>query len=211
MKEGNWIPLDKRLTAYLPHNRPYTELEAMFSLTKDIDENNEKSFRDYSRIWSWSRQKVNDFMEKLRATNKPIESQKKADRKPPFRIINNDLQEEESRKKANERPEESHKKAGTINPNPNKNHTKKFMPPSVDEVRAYALEIGFKLDAQHFIDSNTAKGWVVGKNKTPMVDWKATIRTWYANHKKENPVFSQPQLIQGTPEYNAALQKRLAL
>lgn len=28
------------------------------------------------------------------------------------------------------------------------------------------------------MDGNEAKGWLVGKTRTPMKDWKATVRTW---------------------------------
>lgn len=58
---------------------------------------------------------------------------------------------------------------------------KKFEPPTFEEVKAYCEERKNGIDPQHFLDSNTAKGWVVGKNKTPMVDWKAAVRTWERN------------------------------
>ena len=53
---------------------------------------------------------------------------------------------------------------------------KKFIPPSVDEVRAYCQERNNKVDAQSFVDFYESKGWYVGKNK--MKDWKAAVRTW---------------------------------
>ena len=56
---------------------------------------------------------------------------------------------------------------------------KRFSPPSLEEVKAYCLERGNGIDAQHFIDYYTANGWKVGKN--PMKDWKATVRTWERN------------------------------
>ena len=57
--------------------------------------------------------------------------------------------------------------------------TKRFVPPSLEEVKSYCLERGNGIDAQHFIDYYTANGWKVGKN--PMKDWKATVRTWERN------------------------------
>ncbi len=57
-----------------------------------------------------------------------------------------------------------------------------FKKPTVQEVWEYCKSINFKLDAQYFIDSNEAKGWVVGQTKTPMKDWKAVIRTWKKNN-----------------------------
>ena len=56
---------------------------------------------------------------------------------------------------------------------------KRFSPPSLEEVKAYCLERGNGIDAQHFIDYYTANGWKVGKK--PMKDWKATVRTWERN------------------------------
>ena len=54
-----------------------------------------------------------------------------------------------------------------------------FVPPTLSEVSEYVKSIGFNLDAQYFIDSYTAKGWMIGKNK--MKDWKASVRTWWKN------------------------------
>lgn len=64
---------------------------------------------------------------------------------------------------------------------------KRFIPPSVSEVENYMQEIGYAGNAQNFVDSNTAKGWVIGKLKTPAKDWKAMVRTWHGNDKKNNP------------------------
>ena len=54
--------------------------------------------------------------------------------------------------------------------------TKRFIPPSLEDVQSYCLERGNSVDAERFIDYYTANGWMVGKNK--MRDWKAAIRTW---------------------------------
>lgn len=48
--------------------------------------------------------------------------------------------------------------------------------PSPEQVKAYALSIGFDLEGDKFCDFYEMKGWKVGKN--PMVDWKAAVRTW---------------------------------
>jgi hypothetical protein len=56
--------------------------------------------------------------------------------------------------------------------------TKRFVKPTLEQVAAYCTERKTGIDPQLFIDSNDAKGWVVGTTKTPMKDWKATIRTW---------------------------------
>lgn len=57
-----------------------------------------------------------------------------------------------------------------------KRRAKRFVKPTVDEIRAYCLERGNGIDAERFYDFYESKGWVVGKS--PMKDWKAAIRTW---------------------------------
>lgn len=57
--------------------------------------------------------------------------------------------------------------------------TRKFTPPTLEEVKEYCIERNNNVDAEHFIDYYTANGWKVGKN--PMKDWKAAIRTWERN------------------------------
>lgn len=65
------------------------------------------------------------------------------------------------------------------NPNTNpieKEKRARFTPPTPDEVRAYCLEKGYNVDADHFCDFYASKGWKVGN--TPMKDWRAAVRTW---------------------------------
>ncbi len=65
---------------------------------------------------------------------------------------------------------------------------KKFIKPSTDQIQEYIQERGItSFTAQDFYDKNESIGWLVGKNKTPMKDWKACIRTWESNNKKRQP------------------------
>lgn len=82
------------------------------------------------------------------------------------------------------------KKENDISPNvdislekENEPKKKKFIPPTIEEVRAYCLEKGYDIDAEHFINFYESKGWYVGKNK--MVSWKACVGTWVKNNKKQ--------------------------
>ncbi len=52
----------------------------------------------------------------------------------------------------------------------------RFTPPDVEDVRLFAQENNYQVDADRFIDYYTANGWNVGRNK--MKDWKATLRNW---------------------------------
>lgn len=52
----------------------------------------------------------------------------------------------------------------------------RFVPPTADDVAAYARDKSLTIDAQRFVDFYESKGWMVGKNK--MKDWKAAVRGW---------------------------------
>lgn len=54
-----------------------------------------------------------------------------------------------------------------------------FIPPSVDDVRAYCQERNNTVDAQRFVDYYGSNGWIVGRTK--MKDWQAAVRTWEKN------------------------------
>lgn len=64
--------------------------------------------------------------------------------------------------------------------NTNKSTTKRFIAPSIDEVREYIEEKGYSIDPERFVDYYTANGWMVGKSH--MKDWKATVRNWERNN-----------------------------
>lgn len=65
-----------------------------------------------------------------------------------------------------------------------------FVKPTLEEVKAYCLERGNKIDPEYYIDFNESNGWVQGKNRKPIKDWKAQIRTWekLERDKKQNEV-----------------------
>ena len=60
---------------------------------------------------------------------------------------------------------------------------KRFIPPTVEEVRAYCQARNNSINPQHFVDYYTANGWMVGRSK--MKDWQATVRTWESREKKQ--------------------------
>ena len=84
----------------------------------------------------------------------------------------------------------SKSKSISISPNGDKDsithtRTRNFVPPTVEEVRAYCQEKGIKVDADRFVDFYASKGWVVGKSK--MKDWKAAARNWGRDQGKSPP------------------------
>ena len=61
-----------------------------------------------------------------------------------------------------------------------------FKKPTLEEIKAYCEEKKSSVDPQSFFDYYTKVGWVYGKNKLPIKDWKACIRTWERNNKTDN-------------------------
>jgi len=57
-----------------------------------------------------------------------------------------------------------------------KEKRRRFIPPTVEEVREYCRERNNNIDPAEFIDFYESKGWMIGSNK--MKDWRASIRTW---------------------------------
>lgn len=72
-----------------------------------------------------------------------------------------------------------------------KEKKKRFEKPTIEEVEAYIREKNYDIDANTFFDYYDSCGWTVGKNK-PMVDWKASVRFWNSNRKKNNHDTSKP-------------------
>ena len=60
-----------------------------------------------------------------------------------------------------------------------------FIPPTEEEVAAYASELGKRMDVRKFMDYNISKGWMVGSS--PMRDWRAAVRNWLARDDMHPP------------------------
>ena len=75
---------------------------------------------------------------------------------------------------------------------------KRFIKPSVEEVKTYCAEISAEIDAEYFINYYDSNGWTVGKSK--MKDWRAAVRNWKKRkqeyEKKKNTGYSS---IPGRP------------
>ena len=72
---------------------------------------------------------------------------------------------------------------------------KRFVPPTLEEVTLYCQEKGYTIDPSDYMDWYQGNGWVVGKAKAKMKDWKAAVRTWVRMQKtrdKENHDSSTP-------------------
>lgn len=82
-------------------------------------------------------------------------------------------------------------------PKPEKPKSKKFIPPTIEEIAAYCSERNNGIDPVKFFNHYEANGWMRGKNK--IKDWKACVRTWEGNQRGQprnspstgNPVTDQ--------------------
>lgn len=52
----------------------------------------------------------------------------------------------------------------------------RFIPPTIDEIKAYCDERNSSVDPESFYSFYESKGWMIGKNK--MKNWKMAISTW---------------------------------
>jgi len=91
-----------------------------------------------------------------------------------------------------ENPEGNPEKSSSPSPSPSpsvfsssKKKGAAFVRPSVEEVRAYCVERGNRIDAEAFVDFYESKGWKIGTN--PMKDWRACVRTWERREPSRAP------------------------
>ena len=87
-------------------------------------------------------------------------------------------------------------------------NTKRFTPPSLEEVSAYCRERKYRVNPESFIDYYSSNGWRVGNNS--MDDWKAAVRLWEHRIKeKENKKQNHMMTNHYTSEDFAKLEEQL--
>jgi biotin operon repressor len=57
-------------------------------------------------------------------------------------------------------------------------------PATIEDVRNYFLEINEPDQSDKWWDHFATVGWVVGRARSPMKDWRAAVRTWARNSKQ---------------------------
>jgi hypothetical protein len=65
-----------------------------------------------------------------------------------------------------------------------KKESKRFVKPTVEEIKAYIFEKGYTFDAEAFFAFYESNGWKVGRN--PMKNWKMACTTWAKNRNNNN-------------------------
>ncbi|MFC1580038.1 hypothetical protein ACFL4N_03920 [Thermodesulfobacteriota bacterium] len=120
MKYGNWVPISKAFLKDLPHDRPYTELEAMYSLQVDYDQEQPVTISGYASLWRWSRGKVDRFLKRIDVEILyPEDTRKKQNQNGQIVIQKPDRKRTDNGHKA------SRKRGTTKDPNPNPNPKRK--------------------------------------------------------------------------------------
>ena len=95
---------------------------------------------------------------------------------------NNPIRENENPIHLNTYPIDENEPINTIKDYTNKDKTIKdesahsFLKPTIEEIEYYCIGRHSPIDAELFYDYYESIGWIVGKS--PIKDWKATIRTW---------------------------------
>ena len=56
------MPISRHVAEFLPTDRPFTELEALYSVQLDYYNKRRASVSGYSKRWGWSRKKVDSFL-----------------------------------------------------------------------------------------------------------------------------------------------------
>lgn len=99
--------------------------------------------------------------------------------------------EKEREEEEEEEEEEEGENDSSLPPTPlSRGKSKRFSPPSVEEVRAYCQERGNGIDPEAFVDFYAARGWKYGAGR-PIVDWEAAVRTWEARRRAEQPATTE--------------------
>ena len=133
---------------------------------------------DVITIPNWNKHQTLDSYEKKKERDRLYQAERRAaqraliaessDKSSDIAISDKDIEEDIDKEKE-------------IN---NRGKTKRFTPPTLDDVKAYCAERKNSVDAERWFNYYTANGWMVGKNK--MKDWKAAVRTWEKNGYSNN-------------------------
>lgn len=140
------MPIHKALKVVLPLDRPYTELEAMFSVAIDYDQGQAATIAGYAALWGWSRGKVQRFMDRVGITIVyPQETAKTQNQRGQIAVQKPDrnraetgqikfidskwLSEEAGRKRADNEQKASRSQSTTKKPEPEPNPNPKISPP----------------------------------------------------------------------------------
>lgn len=111
-----------------------------------------------------------------------INCEKKSDNSEKY----NDKSEKYTQSKVKESKEKETKDISADKP-----QTHRFIPPTVEEVRAYCQQRKNRVDPERFVAFYKSKGWMIGKSK--MKDWKSAVITWEKGDRRGDSSTSMGQ------------------
>lgn len=79
--------------------------------------------------------------------------------------------------------------------------TKKFEPPTLEEVKAYVAEKGYHFSPELFWNRNTENNWTTRDSRrqiVPMISWKGVCATWEGNWRESHKMGSDEQVAAKT-------------
>ena len=130
---------------------------------------------------NWTMQRVRTFFELLKQDEMiTTEGLRKTTRLTVCNYDNYQFEQQAKNKQRTSKQQGDNKEITTNKNEKNEKNEKNVIPPTLEMVKKYCHERNNKIDPQRFIDNNSAKGWMIGKNK--MIDWQAAIRTWEKNN-----------------------------
>lgn len=119
------------------------------------------------------------------------------------------IEREKEREKENVIEREGVNTAADAADTPAKRQRKAFVPPTVDEVRAYCDEQRFgTINPAAFVDYYSANGWRVGNHA--MKDWRATLRNWARRDKEKGIVPKSAGSFETDEFFDAAVKASYA-
>jgi hypothetical protein len=126
---------------------------------------------------------LRDYTTKAEANR---ENGRKGGRPPKTQMVISETQKTQmvfsKTQKTQEKEKDKEKDKEEISPpNPPQGGVRKFVPPSVEEVKDYCKSRKNSVDAETFVNFYASKGWVIGKS--PMKNWQAAVRTWEQKRK----------------------------
>jgi len=207
-----WVPVAKFFAVDLPKDRPFSRVEAAYSLQLDLDRNKQVTLSGYASRWRWSKDRVIRFLKILGAKIQyPADTSNKRNQRGRLIIcLNNeynpndpllinlipskDIAHLTDQGATNERLKTDQRQAATNRENKNKNINIPF-----SEIISYLnLQTGknFKASSKNtrrFIQARWAEGFRL-KDFFAVIDRKAA--TW--GNMPEMSVYLRPETLFGT-------------
>lgn len=178
---------------------------------------------DILKISNWAKYQNLDKMNEIREYNRLAQQKHRALLKEAKMDVNDNVND----KSLTSQPKNKNKdidieieKENTEKekPKPRKRkQTEPFHIPTVEEIKAYCEERKNGINPEKFWCYYQSTGWKVGKDKKPMTDWKASVRSWEIREKEDERSNSPDNIVgkltqmYAPEEYNENVEKNLTV